>query len=135
MVAPKTNPDCPSWLTKALFYDIVRKDYTTCKIIGFSVNSSSGKGENYASVLYRVSVRVENDTNGIAQRGFMVKVNYATGFGVEMARILNVFPKEIQMYQAILPAFEKYYAEVGEKLKIGPKYVISEVSERILRNL
>lgn len=128
MVAPKTNPDSPAWLTKALFYDIVRKDYTTCKIIGFSVNTSSGNGENYASVLYRVNCRVENDTNGIAQRSFMVKVNYATGFGVEMARVLNVFPKEIEMYKAILPAFEQYYAEVGEKLKIGPKYVISGVS-------
>lgn len=110
----------PKWLNKSFFTDIVRRDYNTCKIIGFGVDVASGNGENYCSILYRVKVKVENDTNGIAHRSFMVKLNHETGCGVELARIMNVFPKEVAMYNELLPAFEQYYSLSGDNLKIGP---------------
>lgn len=111
----------PSWLNKAFFTNIVRQDYTTCKIVGFSVNPANPKGENYASVLYRVKARVENDKNGLAQRSFIVKVNHDAGQATQLASDLSVFPKEIEMYTEILPQFEKYFAAIGEPTKVGPR--------------
>lgn len=113
--------DSPFWLNKSLFKDIISKDYNTSKIVTFSAKPASGKGENFASVLYRINMTVENDLNGLSKRSFMVKVNHESGFGVQMAKVLQLFPKEIAMYKDLLPAFEQYFRAIGEEVKIGPK--------------
>lgn len=118
MSAP-TKADHPFWINKSLFKDIISKEYPKSRIVGFSAKTASGKGENYASILYRISVKVEKEV-GLVHRSFMVKVNHESGFGVEMAKMLQVFPKEIAMYKDLLPRFEQYYAAVGETVKIGP---------------
>lgn len=121
MSAPTAESDHPEWLNKALFKGIVGGHYTHSKIVGFSVKGASGNGENFCSVLYRVSIKVENNTDGFAQHCFMVKVNHETDVGIRVAKMLQVFPKEIRMYKELLPAFEKYFAVIGETLQIGPK--------------
>ena len=111
----------PFWLNKSLFKDVLSKDYETFRVVGFSAKCASGGGENYSAVLYRVTMTVENDKTGIAKRSFMVKVAHESGFGVQMAKMLQLFPKEIAMYSDLLPAYEGYFAAIGENLKIGPK--------------
>lgn len=121
MMSAPVKSEVPFWLNKSLFRDVVKSEYTNPRIVGFSAKPASGKGENYASVLYRINIRVENETNGLAQRSFMVKVNHETGFGIEMAKMMQLFPKEIKMYKELLPTFEGYFAATGEQLKLAPK--------------
>lgn len=121
MAAPATvKSSHPFWMNKTLFKDVVSQGYSNGRIVGFSVKPASGNGENYASVLFRISMRIEHD-KGLAQRSFMAKVNHESGFGVQMAKMLQLFPKEITMYKELLPAFEKYFEAIGENLRIGPK--------------
>lgn len=121
MSAPTAKSDHTEWLNKALFKGIVGEQYTYWKIVGFGVKGASGKGENFSSVLYRVNIKVENDTDGFAQHCFMVKVNHESGVGIQVAKMLQVFPKEIRMYKELLPAFEKCFADIGDQLQMGPK--------------
>lgn len=120
-MSPSLKQDHPFWMNKSLFKDIVAKDYNSSRIVGFGVKVASANGENYCSVLYRINVKVENDRNGLDQRSYMVKVNPESGFGVHMAKALQLFPKEITMYKELLPTFEKYFEAIGENLRIGPK--------------
>lgn len=120
-MSPSLKQDHPFWLNKSLFKDIVANDYNSSRIAGFGVKVASGNGENYASILYRINAKVENDRNGLDHRSYMVKVNHESGFGVEMAKALQLFPKEIAMYKNLLPTFEKYFEAIGDNLKIGPK--------------
>lgn len=119
MAAPASSH--PFWMNKSLFKDFVSQEYPNGRIVSFSVKPASGKGENFASVLYRINMRIENEKSGLAQRSFMIKVNHESGFGVQMAKMLQLFPKEIKMYKELLPTFEGYFEAIGENLRIGPK--------------
>lgn len=110
----------PKWLDKFYFNDILRKDYGQSKIVRFNVAPANGKGENYASLMYRVKLTVETKEAGITHPNFIVKVNHA-GMAQEMMALFNVFPKEIEMYVDYLPKFEQLYKDVGETIRFGPR--------------
>lgn len=111
----------PKWVDKFYFSDILRKDYSSCKVIRFNVSPLNGKGENYASSMYRVKLSVESGEAGLVHRNFVVKANLQTTMDPAIASIFNVFPKEIQMYTDILPQFEGIFESVSEKVQFGPK--------------
>lgn len=54
------NPKKSQWLNKDFFADIVQNEYgRESEIEEFLVNSAVGKGENYASILDRVSLNIK----------------------------------------------------------------------------
>lgn len=67
--------------------------------------------------------------------------------GGELVNKLSLFPKEMEMYQKYLPAFEKLYKDVGWNIQLGPKclyveqkdnrinLVFEDLSERKFKNL
>ena len=67
--------------------------------------------------------------------------------GGELVNKLSLFPKEMDMYQKYLPAFEKLYKDVGWNIQLGPKclyveqnnnrinLVFEDLSERKFKNL
>lgn len=80
------------------------------------------KGENYASQMFRTKLSLETNQAGLVNRSFMVKVNHESGPAAQMMALLNLFPKEIEMYSSILPKFESMYHAVGEKnMRLSPK--------------
>lgn len=101
--------------------DLLRKDYSTFKIFKFSVGPATGKGDNYASLIFRVKLSIEANNSGLVNRSFIVKVNHDSGLAAEMMKEVNFFPKEIEMYNSILPKFESMYRNVGEKVKLGAR--------------
>lgn len=115
------NSSHPLWMNESLFKDSVSQEYPNGRIASFSVQLASGKGENFASVLYKINMAIEIEKSAQVQRSFMIKVNHDSGFGVQMAKILQLFPKEIKMYKELLPTFEGYFEAIGENLQIGPK--------------
>lgn len=111
----------PKWLDKFYFLDLLRKDYSSVKIFKFSVGPANGKGENYASQMYRVKLSLETNQAGLVNRNFMVKVNHDSGPAAEMMQLINFFPKEIEMYTSFYPKFESMYKAVGETVRLGAK--------------
>lgn len=111
----------PKWLNKFFFSDILRKDYESFKVVNYKIEPAIGKGENYVAVMYRVKMAVENNVNGLETRSLIVKVDQEQGPSAELMKEFNVFPKEIEMYNEIIPAFEKMYKAVGEDVQFGPK--------------
>lgn len=111
----------PKWLDKFFFTDILRKDYNLFKVVSFNIAPANIKGENYASVMLRVTMKVENNVDGLAEKTYVAKVNHQNAMSKEMMAAFNVFPKEIEMYTSIVPAFEKIYADVGANISFGPR--------------
>lgn len=113
----------PKWLDKFYFTDLLRRDYNSFKIYKFSVGPANGKGENYASQMFRVKISVESN-NALINRNFMVKVNHDTGPVAEMMKMVPLFPKEIEMYTKFLPKFESMYRAVGEDVRMSAKCIL-----------
>ncbi|XP_059620938.1 uncharacterized protein LOC132264676 [Phlebotomus argentipes] len=115
----------PKWLNKFFFNDILRKEFESFKVIRVGIAPATGKGENYASVMYRVKLQVENKEKHVVQRNYIVKALPDLGVSQDMIKQFNVFPKEIEMYDNILPAFEKMYEDVGVKIRFGPSCLMA----------
>lgn len=113
----------PAWLDKFYFYDILRKYDNTFRVVTFQIAPANKKGENYASVMYRVKIKVETSGGGLKDRDFVLKINPSTGMSAEMMEAFNVFPKEIEMYNTMIPTFEALYRAVGETVQFGPRLV------------
>lgn len=112
-------PGYPTWVDKFYFNDILRKDYGQFKIVRFNVAPLNAKGENYASLMYRVKMTVEQE-GGLAHRNFVVKSRLVSEMPAGLEEALNVFPKEIQMYTEVLPQFVAMFKEAGEAVRFGP---------------
>lgn len=103
---------------------MLRKEYSSFKIFKFSVGPANAKGQNYASLMYRVKLSIETNQAGLVNRNFMVKVNHTTGPAVEMLKLVDFFPKEIEMYTTFLPKFESMYRAAGQEVRLGARYEI-----------
>uniref|UniRef100_A0A1L8DYN9 Putative ecdysteroid kinase n=1 Tax=Nyssomyia neivai TaxID=330878 RepID=A0A1L8DYN9_9DIPT len=121
--APKNA--IPKWLNKFFFNDMLRKEFESFRVIRVSIAPATGKGENYASVMYRVKLQLENKEKNIVQKSFIVKTIPDLGIHQEMLKQFNVFPKEIEMYSNIIPAFEKMYENAGVKITFGPRCLLA----------
>lgn len=109
-------------MDKFYFYDILRKDHKSFRVVTFNIGPANKKGENYASAMFRVRIKIETSDNGrIQDCDYVVKVNPDKGAGGDFTEMINVFPKEIQMYDTIIPAFEDLYRKVGEPVQFGPR--------------
>lgn len=119
--ASATPQGFPKWLDKFYFYDLLRKEYNTFKIFKFNVEPANGKGENYATMMFRVKLSIEANNTGLVNRSFMVKVNHDSGPALEILSMINLFPKEIEMYNSFLPKFEAIFRDAGHEVRLGAK--------------
>lgn len=133
--------ELPSWFNDDLFNDCIKSDYPTnpnlrSKII--TVKLAVPPGENYASTIYRVKIEV-NDGIDIKIKSFIVKS--LIEWNDETVEEVDVYDKEAFVYTDILPEFEKYYHEIGEKIEFGAKfykglgkskksYILEDLNER-----
>lgn len=118
---PKDYPaGYPTWVDKLYFNDILRKEYGLFKVVQFNVGHVNGKGENYASSMFRVKMTLEK-LSGLEQRNFIVKARLPGSLPPEIEELFNVFPKEIEIYTQILPAFVSIFKDIGETVRFGPK--------------
>lgn len=118
----------PPWLNGDYFREHILAKKSSgngdLKVNSFDIGPANQKGENYASVMFRAKMKVEqSDADGKtpSERSFIVKINPDTGKSKEMMELFNVFPKEMEMYDKIIPAFEEMYRSVGESIQFGPK--------------
>lgn len=107
----------PEWLNKDFFEKIFNKKHSplNVNVSDLKVVTTSGKGENYCSTMFKVELKYEVGSEQ-HQESIVLKTE-PNG----MIAMLGLFPKEIEMYDKIIPAFEKIFKEAGEDVQFGPK--------------
>ncbi|CAO1413653.1 unnamed protein product [Diamesa serratosioi] len=113
--------DVPEWLKPNLFQEVFGSEVS---VTIHSVKFACKKGENFASIMYRVCVGVENE-DPVKCRSLMVKSMPLSSFSKEFMIQFKVFPKEIEMFQHIIPIFENMYKEIGHEIVFAPKCLMS----------
>lgn len=131
--------EIPSWLTEQYMENVLRKyrQDPTLKVKRMTVQQCGGKGDSYASMMYRVGT-------------FYNCMDHpeTTNFGSYVIKTLpshelakeklgqghyNVQQKEMEIYQNVLPKFKRILKSVGEHGNIFPKALsIDHVNEVIV---
>lgn len=106
----------PEWLNKEFFEKILNKKHhpLIIKISELKTIPTAGNGENYCSNMFKVELKYELGSEKIEER-IVIKTEPN-----EMVAMMGLFPKEIEMYEKIIPAFESIFKEVGENIEFGP---------------
>ncbi|XP_073842669.1 uncharacterized protein [Musca autumnalis] len=112
----------PEWLTAELFRELLEKDFPNFhKVSQFHIKPAVAAGENYMTVLLRVTIKVEMSDSSINTASFMVKVQPHVERLQVMIKEWQIFRKERTAYTKYIPKFEQYYADAGCPLKIAPR--------------
>ncbi|XP_013107718.2 uncharacterized protein LOC106087275 [Stomoxys calcitrans] len=115
------NP-VPAWIDVSLFEKIIKENVNLYKnITKFEVKPGSTAGENYATIILKINVEVELQDGSSKSMSFMVKTCHDSDMIREMLKSHNMFDVEKGMYDDIVPAFEKLYADAGKQVNFGPK--------------
>lgn len=115
----------PGWMRKEFFGEVVERklglDRDQFSIEKIWVEMATKKGDNYGSTMYRAKLDVlVKATSATSQFSVIVK-SRPTGMAAEFSSKLDIFSKEIEMYQKIIPAFEKLYEDKGVYVEMGPR--------------
>lgn len=118
--------DIPDWLNKAFLEGILRKHFNdeALKVNCLKIQQCGGKGESYASEMFRVGTYFcdgKNPENG-QFRSFIVKTLPQNEMSLEKlgSDNYNVQSKEMEMYADLLPQFKKVLMSIGEAGDIFP---------------
>ncbi|KAH8417164.1 hypothetical protein KR222_005481 [Zaprionus bogoriensis] len=123
----------PKWINEEYFLPIIEKDVDDfVRIIKLTSTAATQPGDNYTSIMVRVTVDIEVKDNSEKKLSYIVKTQLDSDKGGDLVAGMSLFPKEKQMYEQHIPNFTRLYKEVGVEIKLAPKCVhIDETPERI----
>ncbi|XP_030374217.1 uncharacterized protein LOC115623954 [Scaptodrosophila lebanonensis] len=131
--SPNAGLLIPKWINEDYFRHIVEEEYPD--LVGikrFTPIAATAPGENYTSVMVRVNVDVELKDGSTQQASYILKTMLESAASAQFVKAMGLFPKEKQMYEVLIPAFEKFYRAAGEELKLAPNCLhVDESPERI----
>uniref|UniRef100_A0A182VXY4 CHK domain-containing protein n=1 Tax=Anopheles minimus TaxID=112268 RepID=A0A182VXY4_9DIPT len=113
-----------SWQTGEYFKDVIACDLClqsedSFTITNFNIAKANEKTAGYMSLIHRVCIEVVFDKghNKPTTLSYIVKEKSDSAFGGNLVEVLSVFPKECEMYEKLLPAFE----DIFNPERFGPK--------------
>lgn len=115
-----------SWITFQLVENLIRRsrEDSEIKLKKFTVQEATGKAENFCSNIVRVSATYALDSKSHLEQtqNFIVKSSIEVGDFNSLNVEVAYFPKEIAIYDEILPAMEKLLLSIGDKTQIAPRW-------------
>lgn len=119
-----TNVSIP-WITFDLVEDLIRRSSgnNSLKLKTFTVHDGIGKAENFCSNIVRISASFCNVLSSSIERkrNFIVKSSLEVGEFSAVNDEVEYFPKEIIVYEKILPEIKKLLLSIGDKRRIAPR--------------
>ncbi|XP_062712848.1 uncharacterized protein LOC109422701 [Aedes albopictus] len=130
-----TKTTVVDWRNADFFQDVVSSNLQLpvedFAILDVSVANATEKTAGYMSLMHRVTLHVQvrgdestssaTGDSQLKQLSFIVKEKSEKAFGGEMVDMMRAFPKEVEVYATMLPAFEKLWEDVGDEVKFGPR--------------
>ncbi|BFF89023.1 uncharacterized protein DMAD_07872 [Drosophila madeirensis] len=112
----------PDWLNETQFVDILSANVSRfSKILKFHAKPAMAPGENYATLMLRVSIDVELDDKSTKAISFMLKVPHDTPHMEQMLAMANFFNTENMAYVDVLPKLEALYKAKGLDVTLAPR--------------
>ncbi|KAH8307630.1 hypothetical protein KR044_006406 [Drosophila immigrans] len=112
----------PQWIKAAHFVEILRETVPNFdKIKNFRIKPALSPGENYATLMLRVSVDVELTDKSSKSVSYMLKVPHDSPEMEQMLAVGNFFEVENEAYIDLLPKLEELYKQKGLDITFAPR--------------
>ncbi|KAH8294589.1 hypothetical protein KR018_000016 [Drosophila ironensis] len=112
----------PKWLNETQFEELLSANVAQfSRIVNFRAKPAMGPGENYATLMLRISIDVELTDKTTKPVLFMMKVPHDTPQMEQMLAMANFFNVENSAYIDLLPKLERLYQAKGLDITFAPK--------------
>ncbi|XP_064552608.1 uncharacterized protein LOC135438274 isoform X1 [Drosophila montana] len=112
----------PGWINKSQFLEILSDNVPEfSKIENFCIKPASTAGENYSSLILRISIDVKLTDKSIKSMSFMMKVPHESAKMQQMLKTVNFFTVENATYTELISKFEDLYKSIGMNIKFAPR--------------
>lgn len=112
-----------SWLTFDLVENLIRKSEANneLKLKTFIVHDAIGKAENFCSNILRISATFCSESSLAQTRDYIVKSSLEIDHFDLLNDEVSYFPKEIVIYDQILPEVQRLLLSIGDTTQIAPR--------------
>ncbi|KAH8307732.1 hypothetical protein KR044_011489 [Drosophila immigrans] len=116
------NQLVPDWINKSQFIEILKENVPNfVRIENFLVKPALSAGENYSSLLLRVSIEVKLTDKTVKPMSFMMKVPHESAKMQQMLKTVNFFTVENATYTELIAKFENIYKAKGVSITFAPR--------------
>ncbi|EDW13802.1 uncharacterized protein LOC6572192 [Drosophila mojavensis] len=125
--------EAPSWLDSQYFRDVLsaHENDEQVEIIDVKISPATGKGDHYASVMFRAGVEYKRAQGEKSFKSLIIKtMPEQDGHKKDLLGESHIFETEINMYSKILPKFEQILREVGDETKLYAPCVYHSMKPR-----
>lgn len=113
--------ETPEWFTKDYLQSCLRSYYKDdkLKIIKMHAKPALGKGENYGGVLTRIKAEFKTSSGGQRSGAYILKTSFeGDEFSRKMMEPYDIFNREIEIYEDILPKLKLLLNEISDEEQI-----------------
>ncbi|KAH8312773.1 hypothetical protein KR044_012884 [Drosophila immigrans] len=119
----KYNADelvAPEWLNAEFLTEVLTnyEKEPRLKVLEFKITPASGKGDHYASVMFRAMVSFETGKGKFNKSLIIKTMPEQEGHKKEMLKDSPLFVTEIGMYSKVLPKFEEILRQAGDETQL-----------------
>ncbi|KAL7727113.1 hypothetical protein ACLKA6_017386 [Drosophila palustris] len=112
----------PEWIHKSQFIEVLKENEPGfSRIENFFVKPALRAGENYSSLMLRVTIDVELIDKTIKPMSFMMKVPHESAKMQQMLKTVNFFTVENATYTELISKFENLYKTKGMNISFAPR--------------
>uniref|UniRef100_A0A1L8DZA2 Putative ecdysteroid kinase n=1 Tax=Nyssomyia neivai TaxID=330878 RepID=A0A1L8DZA2_9DIPT len=125
----------PTWLTAKYFEDFLKKyeKDENLKVISTKFTDVTGKGEHYASVMWRAALEVKSSKSPVPQkRSYVVKSVYEDPEKNSMFAMYGIYKREIEMYEKISVEIAKVLKSIGDNTQLFPEALHHDYEREVL---
>ncbi|XP_067633475.1 uncharacterized protein [Eurosta solidaginis] len=120
----------PKWITVDYFEKVLTNDGEIFeKISNFTPVAATSAGENFTSIILRIHLGLELKDGSKRHKTYIMKTMLDDEHGGSKVNEMDLFPKELLMYEKYLPAFEELYRSAGKPKKLAPRCLFAETRD------
>lgn len=126
--------DIPGWLNSGYFEQLLKKAKgdSTIKVQSVDVKYALPKGENYASVIYRVRVVFHRKDQLSVSRSYIVKGMATTELAVQKLGEYDVYEKEMNVYELVVPELKRLSRSIGDRSELYPSALTVDRENKVI---
>uniref|UniRef100_A0A182JZL1 CHK domain-containing protein n=1 Tax=Anopheles christyi TaxID=43041 RepID=A0A182JZL1_9DIPT len=108
------------WINNDLLTGLLSEQHGTSfkRLLGYDVNFATKKGDNYASEMYRVSVRYDIGT--VVEKSIILKVMPSGELQQQVMQENSIYAREMVIYNRIMPKIYQLLSSIGDCSIISP---------------
>uniref|UniRef100_T1PKH9 Ecdysteroid kinase n=1 Tax=Musca domestica TaxID=7370 RepID=T1PKH9_MUSDO len=130
MNSSRNSPAIPTWINMNIFQELLPNIQSEfLEILSFQARPALAPGENYCTLMLKITIIMRLKNNSNETLSFMMKVAHDSSEMAELLEMKNFFDVEREVYSKVIPEMEEMYRQAGGNVSFGAK--VYELSDAV----